>query len=98
MFSVYDVKAQAYLQPFFASQKGEAIRSFTDAVNKSDHQFHRHAEDYSLFHVGQFDDNSGLVSPLTAPVPVISALECLKEPQLPFRSPEYIGNGVVVKS
>lgn len=61
IFSVYDSAAQAFLQPFFAPSLGSALRSLTDAVNDPKHEFSRHAGDYTLFKLGSFDDNSGLV-------------------------------------
>lgn len=58
-FSVYDSKAEAYMQPFFMKTKGEALRAFMDTVGDSNHPFHRHAEDYTLFYLGEFDDSNG---------------------------------------
>lgn len=58
-YSVYDEKAAAYLQPFFAPTRGLAIRSFADAVNDETHAFHKHLADYTLFEVGEFEQNLG---------------------------------------
>lgn len=59
MFSIYDSKATAFLQPFFSLSAGTAIREFSDAANSTDHEFNRHAEDYTLFHLGTFDQGEG---------------------------------------
>lgn len=59
MFTVYDSKAEAYLPPFYSKSKGEALRSFTDAVNDPQSQLNKHPEDYTLFEVGDFDENLG---------------------------------------
>ena len=61
MFVVYDVKANAYMQPWFLTQKGMALRAFSDCVNDSDHNFGRHPEDYTLFLIGTFDDTNANV-------------------------------------
>lgn len=61
IFTVYDSKAEAFLRPYFAETKGLAMRAFRDAVNTPDHEMHRHAEDYTLFHVGAFDPSTGEV-------------------------------------
>jgi len=58
-FTVYDSKAEAYLRPYFAETKGLAMRAFRDAVNDPQHEMHRHAEDYTLFHIGSFDPMTG---------------------------------------
>lgn len=76
VFSVQDKAIGAFLPPFFARSRGEAIRSFSEAVNQKDHQFFRHAADYTLFALGEFDDGSGLMAP-TEPMRVVSALEVL---------------------
>ncbi len=59
IFAIYDSKAQAYLQPFFSTNKAVALRSFTEAVNDEKSNFHRHAEDYTLFHLGRWEEAEG---------------------------------------
>jgi len=59
IYSVHDSKALAYLPPFFMHNKNMAIRSFQDAVQDDGSSFHRHPEDYSLWELGEFDDNTG---------------------------------------
>lgn len=60
-FCVYDSKAEAYLQPFFSSSTGVAIRNFESACNTEDHAFHIHAGDYTLFEIGTFDSLTGVL-------------------------------------
>lgn len=59
VFSVYDVKAEAYLQPFFMDTQGLAIRGISECVNDPEHTFYKHTSDYDLFLLGEFDDSSG---------------------------------------
>lgn len=54
-FCVFDCKAEAYLRPFFAETNGLAIRSFRDAANDPSSEMCKHAADYTLFRVGDFD-------------------------------------------
>lgn len=61
MFVVYDVKANAYMQPWFLTQEGMALRAFSDCVNDADHNFGRHPEDYTLFNIGLYDDSTAEV-------------------------------------
>jgi len=61
MFCIHDVKAGAYMQPWFLPTEGMAIRGFADCVNKVDHNFFNHPEDYTLFLIGEFDDSDGHV-------------------------------------
>lgn len=57
-FTVYDSKSEAYLQPFFTSTKGQAIRSFQDTANDPNSQICRHAADFVLFQIGEFNDET----------------------------------------
>lgn len=76
-FTVYDKKVGAFMPPFQMRSRGEAIRSFMDAVNDEAHQFHKHAGDYELFQCGAFDDVEGVMSAKLEPV--ISALACMRK-------------------
>lgn len=60
-YSVFDSKAEAYLRPFFAETRGLAVRSFSDAVNDPAHEMCKHAADYTLFEIGHFVVDSGVM-------------------------------------
>lgn len=77
-FSVFDSAALLFMQPFFARTKGEAMRSFLDACGDAEHQFHKHAADYSLYAVGQFDEDDGRFLPLQEPERLMSALDVVR--------------------
>lgn len=64
IFSVYDSKVEAYIQPFFAETDAAALRMFQDAATNQEHQFCKHAGDYTLFAVGTWDTNEGKIEPL----------------------------------
>lgn len=59
---VRDRAADAFMQPWFASSQGGAVRAFKDEINRKGENNHlaRHPEDYDLFHLGMFDDRTGL--------------------------------------
>ena len=82
IFSVYDSKVELFGTPFFCRSKGEAIRSFADAVNEESHAFSRHADDYTLFHVGEFDEAEGMFT-TSAGVSLGNALTFLVAPSSP---------------
>lgn len=60
VFSILDKAVGAYLQPFFCRAKGEALRSFIDAVGDEKGDFCKHPDDYVLFWVSEFDTESGI--------------------------------------
>jgi len=67
VFTVYDSAARRYLEPFFADTVEVALRMFRAMVSKEGHQFNRFPEDYTLFHIGDYDPTSGMLSTLLAP-------------------------------
>lgn len=66
MFTVHDSKAEAFIQPFYELATGAAIRAFSSEANNQEHQFHRHAGDYTLFELGTFDQVTGQIELLPA--------------------------------
>lgn len=68
VFSIYDEKAEAYMQPFFLPKTGMAIRTITNCVNDPKHQFCAHPADYTLFLLGEFDDSSGQYHEMKKPL------------------------------
>ena len=62
--TVKDRAADAYGRPMFVPSTGIAIRSFSDEVNRNDenNQMYNHSDDFDLYELGTFDDNTGLFS------------------------------------
>lgn len=73
VFSVYDSKAESYLPPFFARNRASAIRSFTAAVLDPGSDLNRFPEDYVLFDLGKWDDESAQFSLFDSPESVVTA-------------------------
>lgn len=59
IFTIHDSKADAYIQPFIAANTALARRMFCDAVNRPDTDFYNYTADYTLFHLGSFDQTEG---------------------------------------
>lgn len=66
IFTVYDAKSEAYLTPFFALANGQAIRSFEDSANEVGHAFNKHASDFTLFVIGEYDDAHAKITPYSS--------------------------------
>ena len=75
LFTIYDVKAEAYLRPFTAPTKGLALRSFIDAANDPREPMNKHAADYTLFEIGEWDEIAGTIKMYDAKLPLGTALE-----------------------
>lgn len=78
VYTVYDSKTEAYMQPFFMAAKGAAIRAFSDLVNDPQHTFGKHPGDYVLFEIGTYEDVSALLVAYPAPQSLGVGLEFVK--------------------
>lgn len=81
IFTIFDNKALAYLQPFFSRNIATAIREITAVMSNPDHNFSTHCEDYSLFHIGDYDENTGKINAI-APVHIVNLNELQSIPKV----------------
>jgi len=81
VFCIYDSKAEAYGQPFFSQSTGSAIRAFSDDANsdKKDSGVAMHPEDFTLFEIGEYDHNTGMMLPLEVKVSRGCAIDLVRE-------------------
>lgn len=56
IYSIYDEKVEAYNTPFFEKAHPAAIRMFEDLANDAHTSVHRHAQDFTLYAIGEWDD------------------------------------------
>ena len=82
VFAVYDSKVEAYLSPFIMQTRGQALRAFTDTVNDPNTNFFKHPEDYTLFEIGDWDEQSGSYVMHPAKTSLGVAIEFKKEDAL----------------
>lgn len=87
VFAVYDSKVKAYMQPFFMQTEGQAIRSWVDAVNDQSTQFYKHPEDFTLFLISEYDEESGKFKNCGTPEAKGLALELIR-PKEEYVRPE----------
>nr|QJB19603.1 MAG: nonstructural protein [Microvirus sp.] len=79
IFTVFDSKAEAYMQPFFMQSKGAAIRAYADLANDSNHTFGKHPEDYTLFEIGSYDEATAAIVSYSTPISLGVAVEHLRK-------------------
>lgn len=84
LFAVYDSKTKTYMYPQHSLTKGEAVRNLDDAVNGGKGMVANHPEDFTLFHLGSFDDQTGTYDNKQANEAVITALELVKDNVTPL--------------
>lgn len=63
IFCVFDSKARTFANPFTSTNSFTAIRDFATVANDPASIISKHAADFTLYELGEFDDESGLISP-----------------------------------
>lgn len=76
VFSIQDNKTAFYHLPFFSPTHASGVRSFLQLAQDSNSLVSKYPGDFSLFHIGEFDDESGQLS-ASMPVFVCSAVGVL---------------------
>lgn len=67
VMAVYDSKAGVHSVPYYSITLGIAIRAFREAANTLDHPVCKYPEDYSLFELGMWNDETAVFTPLREP-------------------------------
>jgi len=80
-FSIKDVAVGAFSQPFYARSRAEAVRMLQDTMATREHQFSKHPQDFGLYRVGEWDDQTGVFEPYSVPEHMVQLLDLAeKEP------------------
>ena len=80
VYTIYDSAAQVAERPFVARADGEALRAFGDLCTRAGTQISDHPEQFTLFRIGQYDDNKMQIEPEPA-VSLANGVEMVKEAQ-----------------
>lgn len=73
-FSIRDAKGEVFHPPFYKKTHGEAERDFKTLVNDHKSSVSKFPEDYDLYYLGEYDDNTGKFAPLDTPSHVQKAI------------------------
>lgn len=73
VFTVKDTKGGMFLAPMLTRSYGEAERTFKQATANPDSLISKYPEDYDLYYLGEFDDESGHFALKPAPEHVVNA-------------------------
>ena len=67
LISMHDRAVNAFQPVANVRAEGEALRVFKDLISNPQSQQHQHPDDYDLYIVGYFDDQTGRLEPLDVP-------------------------------
>lgn len=87
IFSLYDLKAQVFTTPFFMIHTGQAVRACIDLGTDQRTTVGRYPNDFTLYQIGVFDDQTGTITSLP-PNPIAIVAQLLpQQPALPMFDP-----------
>ncbi len=78
MYVVRDSASGVYDRPMVARSEGEMLRGFADIANDKNHPVGKHPEHYSLWNVGTYQDNTGMVEG-QEPIHVVNGIDLVEK-------------------
>lgn len=91
IFTVLDGAAEVFNLPFYFRSKGEALRWFHDICADPENPVAKHPKDYTLYYIGEYDDNSGEFQE-SIKIAMLTAIEAIAANES-FPDGEQISNG-----
>lgn len=82
VYSIRDAKGEVYNTPFFQKTHGEAERNFRELVKDEKSMVAKYPEDFDLYHLGTYDDQSGTFQTLDTPLHMLKAINAQPRPSL----------------
>lgn len=79
MYCVRDSKAEIYNNPFFSITHAEAERTFQSAVRDPKTKVGQYPEDFDLYYVGTYDDNTGKIMPTDSPQHIVKGINLVTQ-------------------
>lgn len=86
VYSLRDSKAGTFSRPFMKLSQAEAVRDFTQLARDPSSQVSAFPEDFDLYHLGEFNDETGKHNLLETPAHIVKAV------QLPQHRPMSVIN------
>lgn len=75
IYTIFDRKAVAHHQPFYARSDAEAMRMIMESMHGGQSKLSQWPDDYHLYGLGKFDDQTGEIVGCDHPEPVASVKE-----------------------
>lgn len=78
VFAIYDRTAGVFNAPFLAHNAAAAERLVDAQKTDPGSLFSTHPDDFVIFEIGTYDQQTGVLIPLTAPKPIHAPLRALE--------------------
>ncbi|AXH77062.1 MAG: nonstructural protein [Microviridae sp.] len=77
-----DRAADLFGKPFYVRTTAEAVRSLTDEANNAESTINKHPEDYDLFLLGSYDEDTGRIEQdVSHPSLIVRAQDLIRSTQ-----------------
>lgn len=99
VFAVYDSLARVFFPPFYVSHEAQARRSFMAIANDKESAISQHPQDFTLFEIGEFDDELGALIPHPKHINHgLASIYKVRELDHAAKPPESLGNATPVRA
>lgn len=96
IYSIRDTKGEIYNTPFYQRTHGEAERNFKTVASDLKSTISQFPEDYDLYYLGEYDDQTGKIKSLDTPQHITKAINVIdKRPDYKY---EEMRNASDIKS
>jgi len=79
IYNIYDTGPKVWRFPLFHICHRDFMDSWVESVNNPKSEFYKHPGDYTLFHIGEYDDVTCKFNMFDAPIRLSCAIEVLKK-------------------
>ena len=84
--SIYDSKVRVWSFPQQFVNKGALARAWEETCNDTNSPFAKYPSDFTMFIVGEWDDETGQISMHQAPEPLGTAVQFVRAPLKPVHA------------
>lgn len=83
MYTIKDEKSCIYNTPFYADNVTDAVRTFTVTAENPKSAINKWPQEFSLYFVGTYNQQTGIVSQPKLPEHICSAVSVLAKTEVP---------------
>lgn len=87
LFAVRDAKTTLFGNPFCAITHADAQRSFVAGTNNPQSMVCQFPEDFALWHIGEYDQETGILTKFDQPVHMLNAIDLVKKETIQTSQP-----------
>lgn len=81
LYALKDTKSSFFNLPWSYMSEPEAVRNMHRLVNDPQTMVHAYPEDYDLYEIGTYDQQTGQICPLETPRHIVKATALKKQPE-----------------